>query len=201
MKGSNLVLMKTTNLNFNRSFTTHLDHDDDYADDRTQTMSTCDYIKMVIIIVLLTASVIMYKYEPITPIKDTPILVRALSNQSNQTEVEEVEDNPYGFHPFYQVHKRVQYKNPVINPCNDIDPKRTILLALLSRASNAHIREAIRHSWGAVRSYNDIEVRITFIVGVDDGMIKQIEMEQNVYHGNFSYKIKEKTLLFLFFCY
>jgi hypothetical protein len=75
-------------------------------------------------------------------------------------------------------------------------PSKTLLLAILSRASNVHIREAIRQTWGAVRIYNDIEIRMTFIVGVDDGMIKQIEIEQKIYHGKFHFD-KEVFLLLL----
>jgi hypothetical protein len=144
-----------------------------------------DYLKIIAIVILLTSSVLMFNYEP------TPRTIRDGNNTQNQNNIlpnnenEETEDNPYGFHPFYQVHKRVQYTNPAINICNNIDPSKTLLLAILSRASNVHIREAIRQTWGAARTYNDIEIRLIFLVGVDDGMIKQIEIEQMIYHGKF----------------
>jgi hypothetical protein len=148
------------------------------------------------IILLLTGSVIMYNYEPppiIIIIPDT-----TLTNVVKTGEKAEVDDNPYGFHPFYQVHKRIQYKNPkTINPCDNIDPSKTLLITILSRASNVHIREAIRQTWGAIRVYNNIEIRVTFIVAVDDGMIKQIELEQAIYHGKFHLFYKE-NISFLF---
>ena len=153
-----------------------------------------EYLKLFSIIILLIASIIMFNYKP------SPVIRRVNRTEvtNNKTRITAVDDNPYGFHPFYQVHKRVQYKNPTINPCRGIDGHRTILLALLSRASNAHIREAIRHSWGGVRVINDIEIRTTFIVGVDDGMIKQIEIEQSIYHGKFSlFKIEINRSVFL----
>jgi hypothetical protein len=146
-----------------------------------------EYLKLVSIIVLLIASVGMFSYKP------KPIIrhVNRTEVANNQTRITQIDDNPYGFHPFYQVHRRIQYKNPAINTCRGINGRRTILLALLSRASNAHIREAIRHSWGGVRVINDMEIRTTFVVGVDDGMLKQIEIEQSIYHGKFSLIIIE----------
>lgn len=141
-----------------------------------------EYLKLSVIIILLATSIVMISYKP------SPVIrrVNRTSGANNQTRiVEDVDDNPYGFHPFYQVHKRIQYKSPTVNTCRGIDGSKTILLALLSRASNAHIREAIRHSWGGVRIIDGIEIRTTFIVGVDDGMIQQIAIEQNIYHGKF----------------
>ncbi|CAF1189409.1 unnamed protein product [Rotaria magnacalcarata] len=141
-----------------------------------------DYIKIIAINTLLLISIILYNYE--TPSTELPNanLHQVVNNISKIAGTEEIDDNPYGFHPFYQVHRRIQYKNPPVNPCNNIDPKKTLLFAILSRASNVHIREAIRLTWGALRTYNDIEIRLTFLVGVDDGMLKQIEIEQKLYH-------------------
>lgn len=147
-----------------------------------QTNIAPDYLKFIAIIILLISSMIMYKYEP------SPIIRRVnniTQNLSNQLQKGNTDENPYGFHPFYQVHRRIQYKNPAISACHGMDPSKTILLVILSRASNAHIREAIRQTWGAVKVYNDIEIRLTFVVGVDDGMLKQIEIEQAIYHGKF----------------
>jgi hypothetical protein len=140
-------------------------------------ISSTDLLKIVMIIVLLGASVWMHLYEPMSNMES------ANMNNSLITRSVRVDDNPYGFHPFYQVHERVQYKNPSVNLCDGMDPKRTLLLTILSRASNVHIREAIRQTWGATRIYQDIEIRLVFIVGVDDGMLKQIEIEQEIYHG------------------
>ncbi|CAF0803711.1 unnamed protein product [Didymodactylos carnosus] len=84
--------------------------------------------------------------------------------------------------PLYLVHKRLGFKNPAISPCDQLNPARTLLITILSRSSNAHIREAIRQTWGALRTYNSIEVRLMFLVGVDDAMLKQIEIEQSIYH-------------------
>ena len=119
----------------------------------------------------------MHLYKPSSSVDSA-----RMNNNMNTSSVS-VEDNPYGFHPFYQIHGRVQYTNPSVNLCDGIDPTRTLLLAILSRESNVHIREAIRQTWGAIRIYNDIEIRLVFIVGVDDGMLRQIEIEQQIYHG------------------
>lgn len=157
----------------------NLDIDDDFYDKQSGQISLSDYLKLLAIIVLLASSAIMFKYRL------PPTVRRVVSDIAarNITTEKEVYPNPYGFHPFYKVHQRIQYRSPRTNPCNGIDGSKTILLALLSRASNVHIREAIRQTWGGVRVYGDIEVRTTFIVGVDDGMTKQIEIEQNIYHG------------------
>jgi len=161
-------------------------HRDDYVNVRIQTMTRVDYLKLMASILLLTGSVIMYNYEPPPMIIADTNNIQTLTDVVKTNEKAEVDDNPYGFHPFYQVHKRIQYKNPkTINPCDNIDPSKTLLLTILSRASNVHIREAIRQTWGAIRVYNNIEIRVTFIVAVDDGMIKQIELEQAIYHGKF----------------
>lgn len=163
-----------------------LSKDDFEFDDDNETfsrqsgqISLSDYLKLLAIIILLGSSVILFKYRL------PPTVRRVVSNINtrNITAPKEVYENPYGFHPFYKVHQRIQYKSPSTNPCNGIDGSKTILLALLSRASNVHIREAIRQTWGGIRMYGDIEVRTTFIVGVDDGMVKQIEIEQKLYHG------------------
>lgn len=170
-----------------------LEIDDDFYDRQSGQISLSDYLKLLAIVVLLGSSVFMFKYRL------PPTVRRVVSNidTKNMTAAKEVYENPYGFHPFYKVHQRIQYKSPSTNPCNGIDGSKTILLALLSRASNVHIREAIRQTWGGVRVYGDIEVRTTFVVGVDDGMVKQIEIEQNIYHGkNFSNELVNHTLLF-----
>lgn len=142
-----------------------------------------DFLKFIFIIILLISSMIMYSYEP-SPARQS--ITNTNENLNHSLKNTKIDDNPYGFHPFYQVHKRIQYKNPTINTCHDINPSKTILFAILSRASNVHIREAIRQTWGAIRMYNDIEIRLTFIVGVDDGMLKQIEIEQRIHHGKYS---------------
>ena len=143
----------------------------------SQSISSVDLLKILLIIFLLGASLCMHIYVP-------PANMEHVSVYKNITTPSvPVEDNPYGFHPFYQVHGRVQFTNPSVNLCDGIDPKRTLLLTILSRASNVHIREAIRQTWGAIRIYQEIEVRLVFIVGVDDGMLKQIEIEQQIYHG------------------
>jgi hypothetical protein len=136
-----------------------------------QTIIPTDYFKIIIIVLLLGVSMLLYSYEPSPLIK-----IDTSQTGYNISQNNEEDDNPYGFHPFYNVHKRMQYINPAINLCNGIEPKKTLLLTILSRASNVHIREAIRQTWGAVRVYNDIEIRTVFIVGVDDGMLKQIEI-------------------------
>lgn len=143
--------------------------------------TTSDVVKIILIFVFLIASIFLYRYEPPTP-RPIPLKESEKKTLTNSNETL-ADENPYGFHPFYQVHGRIEYKNPRINLCQGIDPERTILLTILSRASNVHIREAIRQTWGAIRIYNDIEVRLMFIVGVDDGMLKQIEIEQMIYHG------------------
>lgn len=140
-----------------------------------------DLIKIILTVTFLVSSIAMYRYEP--PPRSINIPPESVRNTSDTHDPPTVHENPYGFHPFYQVHGRVQYKNPAIDLCHGIDPQKTILLTILSRASNVHIREAIRQTWGAVRLYNDIEIRLVFIVGVDDGMIRQIEIEQSIYHG------------------
>jgi hypothetical protein len=153
-----------------------------YFSNLSQMNISADYFKIFAIIILLTSSIIMYNYEPSSIINRVN---NNTGNLNNKLQNEETDDNPYGFQPFYQVHKRIQYKNPKANPCHGIEPSKTILFAILSRASNAHIREAIRQTWGAIRVYNGIEIRLSFIVGVDDGMLKQIEIEQAIYHGKF----------------
>ena len=145
-----------------------------------------EYFKIITIVSLLAASFILYKTEPKRTI-DQVYLTSSTINDSKDNNINDIDDNPYGFHLFYQVHRRIQYQNPIVNPCYNIDPTSTILFAILSRASNVHIREAIRHTWGAIKVYNDIELRISFIVAVDDSMIKQIEIEQNVYHGKIDF--------------
>jgi len=182
MKNSRLLFVNKVKLDHEDVINEEIDiRNNNYFNNLFGTNIPENYLKVFAIIILLTTSLIMISYKP------SPVIRRVNRTQgaSNQARITEVDDNPYGFHPFYQVHKRVQYKNPAITPCRDIDGSRTILLALLSRASNAHIREAIRHSWGGIRIIDDIEIRTTFIVGVDDGMIKQIEMEQSIYHGRF----------------
>ncbi|CAF0877275.1 unnamed protein product [Rotaria sp. Silwood1] len=173
---------KQDDLDTGKDVTTKLYHHNNLSYIQSSKLIAIDYLKIATIIVLLIASIILCKYEPPTKTLHETILNQTLNNQSQNYETDEVDDNPYGFHPFYQVHQRVQYKNPNINPCVDIDPKKTLLIAILSRASNVHIREAIRSTWGAPRTYNDIEIRLTFIVGIDDGMLKQIELEQTIYH-------------------
>ena len=140
-----------------------------------------DVVKIILIFIFLISSILLYRYDPPAPTHQSAenSTGKTLPNQS----VPVVDDNPYGFHPFYQVHGRVEFKNPAINLCQGIDPDKTILLTILSRASNVHIREAIRQTWGGIRVYNEIEVRLMFIVGVDDGMIRQIKIEQMIYHG------------------
>ncbi|CAF3380508.1 unnamed protein product [Rotaria sp. Silwood1] len=173
---------KQDDLDTGKDVTTKLYHHNNLSYIQSSKLIAIDYLKIATIIVLLIASIILCKYEPPAKTLHETILNQTLNNQSQNYETDEVDDNPYGFHPFYQVHQRVQYKNPNINPCVDIDPKKTLLIAILSRASNVHIREAIRSTWGAPRTYNDIEIRLTFIVGIDDGMLKQIELEQTIYH-------------------
>lgn len=145
--------------------------------------TTADVVKIILIVILLISSILLYRYDPPAPtLVNQPgenFTGKTFLNQSEPV----VDDNPYGFHPFYQVHGRVEFKNPAINLCQGIDPDKTLLLTILSRASNVHIREAIRQTWGGIRVYNDIEVRLMFIVGVDDGMVRQIEIEQLIYHG------------------
>lgn len=169
---------------------THDDDDDGYMDFISTKSIAKDYVKIIVINMLLITSVIMYHYEP--PPKATvssSITVNpVLTNTSQAVNSEIVDDNPFGFHPFYHVHKRIQYKNPPSHPCTNMNPKKTILIAILSRASNVHIREAIRLTWGSPRSYHGIEVRLSFLVGVDDGMIKQIELEQQLYHGRLFFR-------------
>ena len=157
-------------------------HDDDANAKKkkkrfSRSIPLIDSLKLVLVVLLLAASIWMHLYEPVSELK--PLYM----NTTSTTPALPVEDNPYGFHPFYQVHERVQYTNPSVNLCDGIDPKRTLLLTILSRASNVHIREAIRQTWGAIRIYNDIEIRLMFIVGVDDGMLRQIKIEQQIYHG------------------
>jgi hypothetical protein len=168
-----------------------IDFRNNYLNNLFQFNFSTDYLKIITIILLLVSSILLHNYEP------SPIIRRVNNTEilNNRAHMKEIDDNPYNFHPFYQVHKRIQYKNPTINPCRGMIPSKTLLLAILSRASNVHIREAIRQTWGAVRVYNDIEIRITFIVGVDDGMIKQIEIEQKIYHGKFHFD-KEVFLYF-----
>ena len=170
------------NSDFDEKINKNLEFHDNYFNTLFGTNISTDHLKIFAIVFLLTTSILMYNYEP------SPI-VRRLNNtvnMPNQSEAYEVEDNPYGFHPFYQVHRRIQFKNPS-TICNGIDGSKTLLLALLSRASNVHIREAIRQTWGGIRAYNDVEVRVVFIVGVDDGMLKQIDIEQKIYHGKFHF--------------
>lgn len=147
-----------------------------------QSLLSTESLKVIAIIVLLTSSVLLSGHPPSTaPSSDAPF---ERERTTHAAEREETDENPDGFHPFYQVHKRVRFQNPKNeSPCSGINPSRTLLLAVLSRASNVHIREAIRQTWGAVRAYNGIEVRVSFIVGVDDKMLKQIEFEQSIYHG------------------
>jgi hypothetical protein len=174
----------------NFTITSHVDCDDKdpLRKDRrmlsfkvfSQELILADCLKVLLIILLLGSSILMYRYEPSQSLSLDNYRNMNLSASSLD---DTPENNPYGFHPFYQVHKRVEYKNPAVNLCQGIDPKRTLLLTILSRASNVHIREAIRQTWGAIRTYNDIEVRILFLVGVDDGMLRQIEIEQHIYHG------------------
>ncbi|CAF0766789.1 unnamed protein product [Adineta ricciae] len=134
------------------------------------------------IILLLASSIVLSILKQKPTISKTTFILNDTSKASTmQNKLDD--DNPYGFHPFYQAHKRIQFQNPpTYNPCRNIDPSRTLLLAILSRASNVHIREAIRQTWGAMKVYNNIEIRVSFIVGVDDGMLKQIAMEQSIYH-------------------
>ena len=161
-----------------KSFDKNVHYDNIFNNYFVTTIPT-DYLKLVIIVILLIASGIIFNYEP-------PKIIRRVNHRPvpmNRTQTKGTINNPHGFHAFYQVHERVKYKNPTMNACDGIDPSRTILLAILSRASNVHIREAIRQTWGSIRIYNEIEIRLTFIVGVDDGMIRQIEIEQSIYHG------------------
>ncbi|CAF0820712.1 unnamed protein product [Rotaria sordida] len=183
MQNPDLISTNKNNSNSIKDVTTKIYRRSNYLNVQSSKLIVVDYLKLVAIFVLLIASIILYKYEPSPPPTLNEIIVnQTLNNQSQNHETDEVDDNPYGFHPFYKVHKRIQYKNPNINPCNGIDPKKTLLIAILSRASNVHIREAIRSTWGASRTYNGIDIRLTFIVGVDDGMLKQIELEQTIYH-------------------
>jgi hypothetical protein len=179
--------------NFDENLDEKKDYPKKHSDGLGITTIPIDYLKLIAIIVLFAGSLMMYNYNP----SSTTTIHYANNNQfqsnaSLNNGNDQPEDNPYGFHPFYQVHKRVQYKNPAINVCDNIDPSKTLLLAILSRASNVHIREAIRQTWGAVRVYHDIEIRIIFLVGVDDGMLKQIEIEQIIYHGEFYWIYKKK---------
>ncbi|CAF0814401.1 unnamed protein product [Adineta steineri] len=175
----------------NRIMKEKTDQYTDYSNQQVQRMTSLDYLKIIAIIILLIGSVILQQYQPssatttttteviISHNKNTGNLTGKLKNTGNQ----DANDNPNGFHPFYQVHGRIQFKNPPkFNPCHEIDPSKTLLLAILSRASNAHIREAIRQTWGAHKTYNNIDIRTTFIVAVDDTMIQQIELEQAIYH-------------------
>lgn len=171
------------------------DDDNETFSRQSEQISLSDYLKLLAIILLLGTSVIMYKYRL------PPTVRRVVSNLAarNMTLAKEVYENPYGFHPFYKVHQRIQYKSPPVNPCNGIDGSKTILLALLSRASNVHIREAIRQTWGGIRMFGDIEIRTTFVVGVDDGMVKQIEIEQKLYHGKIDIKLPIVQISSFFF--
>ncbi|CAF3318569.1 unnamed protein product [Rotaria socialis] len=182
MQNSTLLRISTKDCDSDKETTKKTyDHNDRLTGNGSKIIAS-DYIKIIAINTLLLISIILYNYEiPLTEQSQTN-LHPVVNNISKINETEEIDDNPYGFHPFYQVHRRIQYKNPPVNPCNNIDPKKTLLFAILSRASNVHIREAIRLTWGARRTYNDIEVRLTFLVGVDDGMIKQIEIEQLLHH-------------------
>ena len=144
-----------------------------------------DYLKIIAIIILLTSSVLMYNYEP-TPrtIRDEIILkIKIIYYQIMKMKKQMIILMVFiHFIKFINVFNiQIQLLIHVII----LIQVKLLLLAILSRASNVHIREAIRQTWGAVRTYNDIEIRLTFIVGVDDGMIKQIEIEQTIYHGKF----------------
>lgn len=141
-----------------------------------------DIIKSCFIVILIAASYFLLSYQPHSFAFDHGFQVSGGNSSVNKLKIQNYE-NPYGFQPFYKVHGRVEYKNPSLNLCDGINPKRTLLLTILSRASNVHIREAIRQTWGAIQILNGIEIRLMFIVGVDDGMIKQVEIEQNIYHG------------------
>ncbi|CAF0738624.1 unnamed protein product, partial [Didymodactylos carnosus] len=84
--------------------------------------------------------------------------------------------------PSYLVHKRIGFKNPVVLPCEKLKSTKTLLITILSRSSNSYVREAIRKTWGALRTYNHIDIRLVFFVAVDDTMLRQIEIEQLLYH-------------------
>jgi len=176
--------MKNPNSDYNKEINEKIDVRNDYINSRIQRNNFSDYFKLIAIIVLLTSSIILYNYEPSPNIRRVNNNT-ATQNLNNKLQNEEIDDNPYGFPPFYQVHSRIKYNNPTINACHGMDPSKTLLLAILSRASNAHIREAIRQTWGNIKVYNGIEIRLTFIVSIDDGMLKQIEIEQAIYHGKF----------------
>ena len=149
-----------------------------------QSFDSNDCLKITLIVLLLTASLLMYRHEPQVdrPKHDTA----NTPDPSQAIKVTQPYDNPHGFHPFYQAHGRIEFNNPEVNLCDDIVAERALLITVLSRASNVHIREAIRQTWGGVRTYNKIDVRIVFVVGVDDGMLKQIEIEQSIFHGESS---------------
>ena len=146
-----------------------------------QTFDSNDCLKITLIVLLLSASLLIYRHEPQGERPKYKTFIP--HNRSQIVRVTKQYDNPHGFHPFYQAHGRIEFKNPAVNLCHGITPEQTLLITVLSRASNVHIREAIRQTWGAVRTYNRIEVRIMFVVGVDDGMLKQIEIEQSIFHG------------------
>jgi len=181
MKNLDSFSIKKNNADYDNEINERTNLRYNYLNTLMQINISSDYLKLIAIILLLTSSIIMYNYQPssiIHRVNNTQTLNNGLQN-------EETEDNPYGFQPLYQVHKRIRYQNPTINICDGIKSSKTLLLAILSRANNAHIREAIRQTWGGVRVYNKIEIRLIFIVGIDDGMIKQIELEQAIYHGKF----------------
>jgi len=179
MNNSNSLSINEKTSDYDKEIYEKSNFRNNYFNNLLQINIPTEYLKLIAIIILLTSSVIMYNYEP------SPIIDGVNNNVNDKLQNKEIDDNPYGFHPFYQVHKRIQYTNPTINPCHGIEPSKTILFAILSRATNTHIREAIRQTWGAIKVYNGIEIRVTFIVGVDDGMLKQIEIEQTIYHGKF----------------
>ncbi|UJR35328.1 hypothetical protein I4U23_028089 [Adineta vaga] len=173
----------TYNKQYNNYIQSKKDRCDKDSTIRIPIMSTSDYLKVIITLLLLTGSFILSTYKRQPSVATTSPETTISANSTEKSTRITNNDNPYGFHPFYQVHERVRFQNPpTFNPCHNINPSKTLLLAILSRASNVHIREAIRQTWGAIKVYNNIEIRVSFIVGVDDGMLKQIELEQAIYH-------------------
>lgn len=73
----------------------------------------------------------------------------------------------------------------VNSPFLDLESESSniIPILVLSKASNIDIRDAIRRTWAFERFYrNDtIQIKVFFLVGIDDYMIKRIQSEQNIF--------------------
>ena len=77
----------------------------------------------------------------------------------------------------------IEFLNPLYMDVNSTSSSTLVPIIVLSKASNMEQRDAIRRTWALDESYRNgtIKVKVIFLVGTDDYMIRRIRAEQTLF--------------------